>query len=324
MGSKIIISESEKKSILGLYGLISESEDVISQYVSDSGLQGILEDIENILGEKFTKEHFEKEKLLSGNIKPEAGGLLPNVVAAFNKMKTESGCSDIFIKENVSYRSWENQKAQFLQYASKGTPKIDTAMKQASIPGFSQHHTGRAIDYGGNTICLRSNAWPNGDFDKPNKWGFTLPYMSGNVRMLEPWHLYYVGDSKQNTSDSNKISSTDSIKITSNDLTDLGKQISEQTAGQSLDMGSSRINMQNKTFSINKGDTPVLKLVLRWNLPGEETCVSCDNTISKNPEYSPKRLSNGFFRLNGENQDRMYSLIALFPMGKTNPRKNFN
>ena len=44
--------------------------------------------------------------------------------------------------------------------------KIATAMKRVSIPGYSQHHTGLAIDYGGNTICLRKNAWPNGDFNK--------------------------------------------------------------------------------------------------------------------------------------------------------------
>jgi hypothetical protein len=308
MGNKIIISESEKKSILGLYGLISESEDVIPQYVSDLGLQNILEKIEVILGEKFTKSHFEKEKSLSGNIKPEAGGLLPDVIEAFNKMKNESGCSDIFIKDNVSYRSYENQKNQFLQYASKGVPKIDTAMKQASIPGFSQHHTGRAIDYGGNTICLRSNAWPDGDFNKPNKWGFILPYMSGNVRMLEPWHLYYVGEMKQ--------SDGELIKLSSNDLNDFAKQIMEQTSGQSLDLNSLSFDINKKTFSINKGKTSVLKIVLRWNEQGENTCVSCDNTILKNPEYSPKKLKSGNFRLSTDTADRMFSLIVLYSKPK--------
>jgi hypothetical protein len=312
---KIIISESERKSILGLYGLISESDDIISQYVSDSSLQNILREIESTLGEKFTKEHFDKEISLSGKIKTDSGRLLPEVISAFNKMKMESGCSDIFIKENISYRSYDDQKNQFLQYATKGISKIDEAMKRASIPGFSQHHTGRAIDYGGNTICLRSNAWPNGDFNKPNKWGFTLPYMSGNIRMQEPWHLYYEGLVKQNNQQQTE---NGVITVTSLDLGDFGEQIEKQTTGQKLDVSSIKLNMENKTFSINKGSTSVLKLVLRWNMPGETTCISCDNTINKNPEYKPKKLEGGIFRIDGDDNDRIYSLIVLYPKPKIN------
>jgi hypothetical protein len=230
-------------------------------------------------------------------------------------MKMESGCSDIFIKENISYRSYDDQKNQFLQYATKGISKIDEAMKRASIPGFSQHHTGRAIDYGGNTICLRSNAWPNGDFNKPNKWGFTLPYMSGNIRMQEPWHLYYEGLVKQNNQQQTE---NGVITVTSLDLGDFGEQIEKQTTGQKLDVSSIKLNMENKTFSINKGSTSVLKLVLRWNMPGETTCISCDNTINKNPEYKPKKLEGGIFRIDGDDNDRIYSLIVLYPKPKIN------
>lgn len=205
MNKRFIISESEKNEIRKMYGLINEENDVISQYVSDPRLQKILRDLQTQLGETFTKEHFDYEIGVSGNVKKEAGALLPEVINAFNKMKKESGCPNILINEKVSYRTYEMQRDQFLKYATQ-SPKINTALKQAAIPGFSAHHSGTAIDYyedgAANLDCLTKGAWPNGDYNKPNKWGFTLPYMSGNIRKKEPWHLQYVGvgTSNQNKS----------------------------------------------------------------------------------------------------------------------------
>ena len=99
-----------------MMGLITEQNDVISQYVTDSRLVSLLRSIEQALGENFTAQQFQTEQQYSGGIKKEGGALLPDVVAAFNKMKSESGCPDIFIKENgISYRSYEDQKNQFLQ-----------------------------------------------------------------------------------------------------------------------------------------------------------------------------------------------------------------
>lgn len=318
---KFIITESEKSDIRKMYGLITEENEVISQYVTDPRLQKILQEIQTTFGENFKKEHFEKEIGLSGQIKTESGGILPEVKTAFEKMKNESGCNDIFIKEvddkdqtlPVSYRTYDDQKRRFIN-EGKDSPvgqKIDVAMKRVSIPGYSQHHTGLAIDYGGNTICLRKNAWPNGDFNTPNKWGFTLPYMSGgNIRMQEPWHLQYVGGNQQQSNQTNTQQTNNLISITSSDLKDFGNQIAIKTSGQSLDISSIKINVDGKTFSVNKGNTPVLKLVLRWNLPNETKCESCDNTINKNrDDYGAEELKGGTF----ENNTRIYSLIVLYP-----------
>lgn len=288
-------------------GLVTEQSDVISQYVSDPRLISILREIETSLGEKFTDQHFQIEIQFSGGIKQEAGGLLPEVINAFNKMKNESGCSDIFIKEGaISYRSYEDQKNQFIQEASKySQDKINNALKRVAIPGFSQHHTGKSIDYGGNTICLRKNGWPDGNYNKPNKWGFTLPYMSGVKRMEESWHLYYVGTSNTTT----QTSTSNVINITDNDLQKFAEKIATETSLKSLDLSSIKLDIDKKTFSINSGKTKVYKLVLRWNLPNEPNCVSCENTINKNPEYKPEVLKN----LKWENNTRIANLIVLYP-----------
>jgi len=291
-------------------GIISEQKDAISTYVSDPNLKAILEDIQNEFGEKFTDNHFKLEKQLSGDIKSEAGGLLPDTIKAFNKMKNESGCNDIFIKKvdsnyptlNVSYRSYEDQKNRFINEGKLGPQgqRIDFAMKRVSIPGYSQHHTGLAIDYGGNTICLRKNAWPNGDFNNVNKWGFTLPYMSGNVRMIEPWHLYF----KSSPTNTNNPP----IVVSSSDIVSLADDIKTATANQSIDESSIKLDMAKKQFSVNSGNTKVVGLRLRFNAPGEKICPSCINTITKNAEFNPKTIKEIIW---GNN--RIAQIIAFYP-----------
>ena len=296
--------------IKSVMGIINEQKDVISTYVSDPNLITILEDIQNEFGEKFTDNHFKQEKQLSGDIKAEAGGLLPDAVKAFNKMKNESGCNDIFIKEvdsndptvNVSYRSYEDQKNRFINEGKLGPQgqRIDFAMNRVSIPGYSQHHTGLAIDYGGNTICLRKNAWPNGDFNNVNKWGFTLPYMSGNVRMKEPWHLYFKSSP---TNTNNKP-----IVVSSSDIVSFADDIKTATANQSIDESSIKLDMGKKQFSVNSGNTKVVGLRLRFNAPGEKNCPSCINTIAKNAEFNPKTIKEIIW-----DNNRIAQIIALYP-----------
>lgn len=311
---RFLITEEEKKQIMMLYGFLSEQNttDIISTYVSDKRLQNILKSIENDLGEKFTDDHFKKEISLSGNIKLESGGLLPEAVTSFNKMKNESGCNDIFIKEvddndstlSVSYRSYDDQKRRFINEGKGSTvgSKIDFAMKRVSIPGFSQHHTGKSIDYGGNTICLREKVWPTGDFNKPNKWGFTLPYMSGNIRMKEPWHLYYVGGGSTQQP-------TQKIVASGKDLTSFTNDIATKTSLVSVDENSIEFDIDKKTFSINPGNTKVFKIVLRFSEVNKD-CESCSNTINKNPEYKPKVLKD----IKWDNDTRIAQLIALYPV----------
>ena len=282
---------------------INEQSDVISRYVSDPRLVSILKGIETTLGDLFTDQNFKTEIQFSGGVKLEAGRLLPEAIAAFEKMKNESGCSDIFIKYGaISYRSYEDQKEQFLQEAAKyPQDKINNALKRVAIPGYSQHHTGRAIDYGGNTICLRKNAWPKGDFNTPNKWGFTLPYMSGVKRMEESWHLYYPGGNTQTPS--NNI-----IQIRESDFIKFVERIATETSSKSLDLSSIVLDVDKMSFSVKPGNTPVTKLVLRYNLPNEPKCASCESTIIRNPEYKPQVLKD----VKWANNTRIANLIVLY------------
>jgi LAS superfamily LD-carboxypeptidase LdcB len=328
---KFIITESEKNDIRKMYGLIKEQADVISQYVSDPRLQNILREIETTLGEKFTKEHFEKEIGLSGQIKNEAGGLLPEVEKAFEKMKNEAGCPRIDIRGDVSYRTYEFQKNQFLQYAKK-TPKIDSAMVQASIPGFSAHHTGRAIDYyedgASNYDCLIKNAWPNGDFNTPNKWGFTLPYMSGNIRKKEPWHLYYVGTTQQQSQSNQTQQQTGTLSVESTvdgneGYNDLFKQIRDKTTGISINKDSIDLDFIGKTFSVDYGNEKIEKmfLLMSRDVDGktkEENFTNTFNSISSKYKLEPwgveGNCKNCWKGKDGNPQAMKYQLFIAKPL----------
>ena len=75
---------------------------------------------------------------------------------------------------------------------------IEDILKYNKLPGFSEHHSGRAIDI---TNC--PNAGLSDDFvytdeyrwllDNCDRFGFRLTYKEGNNTdiMFEPWHWYY-------------------------------------------------------------------------------------------------------------------------------------
>ena len=79
--------QEEISRIKSVMGILNEQTNVISNYVTDSNLIKILEDIEVQFNEKFTDDHFTREIGMSGNIKKEAGKILPEVITSFENMK---------------------------------------------------------------------------------------------------------------------------------------------------------------------------------------------------------------------------------------------
>jgi hypothetical protein len=103
--------------------------------------------------------------------------------------------------------------------------------------------------------------------------------------------------------------SENTISITtSSDLIDFADKIATQTEGKDLNLDTIKLDMKKFTFSVQPGDTSVLKLVLRWNMPNEKTCESCINTISKNTKYGAKAIKEGTFK----NDTLIYNLIVLY------------
>jgi LAS superfamily LD-carboxypeptidase LdcB len=73
---------------------------------------------------------------------------------------------------------------------------IDNTQASNTLPGFSQHHTGKTFD-----IFSTDESWwdkypkvKNWVADNANDYGFEITYKKqGPLRVAEPWHLNYKG-----------------------------------------------------------------------------------------------------------------------------------
>ena len=184
---KIIISENQYRSLRENVEMESSKPSLIltTNLKTKPELIPLYQEIETKLGDKFTQQHFDSETSYSGGLKNVGTGLSPNAVASFNNMVKNYNLIGVKIKDN-SFRDYAKQKDTFLNYATDKSGKggkISKGLRQAALPGFSQHHTGKAFD-----ITL-SNLVTN---NMLTSFGFKRPYPTDTgFRMAEPWHIFY-------------------------------------------------------------------------------------------------------------------------------------
>ena len=115
----------------------------------------------------------------------------------------------ITIELDSVYRSVKEQQKLWDDWSKDPEKGLDYVKKYVAVPGYSEHHTGLAID-----ICLRKGkklVYENDDMiadrktfkkihDKLADYGFILRYLEGRDDITgyayEPWHLRYVGSKK--------------------------------------------------------------------------------------------------------------------------------
>ena len=113
------------------------------------------------------------------------------------------------IELDSTYRSVNGQQELWDTWSKDPEKGIDYVRKFVAVPGYSEHHTGLAID-----ICLKKDGKLIYDNDemiaereifskvhaKLSKYGFILRYLEGRDEITgyayEPWHLRYIGDEK--------------------------------------------------------------------------------------------------------------------------------
>ena len=188
---KYLIDTKTKKTSTNSGNLVStlpsETQSAIRSLKSDYGID-------------ITDDDIQKEIDMEGSWREDAGGedssakkqiklLIRDCEKKFPKVKGMGVVS--------GYRSYSDQVKNFGNKAK--TRGKENTQKANTIPGFSQHHTGKAFD-----IFSVDTSWWNRNSDvkdwvnsNASNYGFKVTYTEGGkLRIPEPWHLYYTGGGK--------------------------------------------------------------------------------------------------------------------------------
>ena len=124
----------------------------------------------------------------------------------YKKLKKELEEDGVTIELDSVYRSVQDQQNLWDEWSNDSEKGLDYVKKFVAVPGYSEHHTGLAVD-----ICIRKDGeliYDNDEMiaerdifakihEKLSKYGFILRYLEGREDSTgytyEPWHLRYVG-----------------------------------------------------------------------------------------------------------------------------------
>ena len=129
--------------------------------------------------------------------------LLPSAAAAFRKMQAAAQLQGVGITPISGYRGFDLQKYLFDKKVKKlGRPEL--AARWVAPPGYSEHHTGLALDVG-DPSTPKCDALPCFEKTRTYHWltknaarfGFELSFheAEGHIQ-FEPWHWRFVGDAE--------------------------------------------------------------------------------------------------------------------------------
>ena len=149
------------------------------------------------------KYHYVSESFTPPNLVPleeysKAGMLLQQECKdAFLKMARDAEINGYKLRAISTYRTLEYQENLYNNYMKNdGQQKADT---YSARPGYSEHHTGLAIDLDNQSLSY-TNFENTKEFtwmmDNAYKYGFILRYKKDSTitgYIYEPWHYRYVG-----------------------------------------------------------------------------------------------------------------------------------
>lgn len=119
--------------------------------------------------------------------------------AAWQRMQAAAGADRIVLQAISGYRSHCYQLGIFRRKLARGQ-HIDEILGVNAAPGFSEHHSGRAIDIGTAGEPAAQESFENTPafswlMRRAGDFGFRLSYPRGNPNgiVYEPWHWYWAG-----------------------------------------------------------------------------------------------------------------------------------
>jgi zinc D-Ala-D-Ala carboxypeptidase len=126
--------------------------------------------------------------------------LTPSAARAWQDMKQAASGDQVPITIVSAFRSVERQTQIVRRKLSSGIP-IEQVLAVSALPGYSEHHTGRAVDVGTpDSVPLELEFQNTAAFawlhSRAAAFGFRLSYPEGNHQgyVYEPWHWCYQDD----------------------------------------------------------------------------------------------------------------------------------
>jgi len=123
--------------------------------------------------------------------------LSPKTARAWSRMRDAASSAGITLVPISGFRSVARQR-EIIEAKLAAGQAIDSILSAVAAPGYSEHHTGRAIDIGvpdepplTEDFALTSGyAWLEAN---AAKFGFRLSFPRGNTHGIayEPWHWFH-------------------------------------------------------------------------------------------------------------------------------------
>lgn len=123
-----------------------------------------------------------------------------DLAEAFKKMQAQAKKDGVTLNIISGYRSTEYQKTVFpKKFANKKNPteqEFISRLKFSAPPGFSEHHTGLAIDINSLEQTFEGTKAYKWLQEHAKEYGFEISFPKNNKQGLgfEPWHWRYVGN----------------------------------------------------------------------------------------------------------------------------------
>ena len=123
--------------------------------------------------------------------------LVPEAALAWLKLKSKAHAAGVSLIIVSAYRSFDRQ-LEIVKHSIEQGEDAESLFQLSAPPGYSEHHTGRAIDIG--TMGCEPLSLEFGDTDAFNwllrhakRFGFRLSYPRNNPYgfQYEPWHWFY-------------------------------------------------------------------------------------------------------------------------------------
>ena len=125
--------------------------------------------------------------------------LTPDAAIAWRRMKEAAAAEGVVLKLISAFRSIDRQVEILREKLAEGAA-MDEILSASAPPGYSEHHTGRAVDIdtdGAPPLEIEFERTPAFAWLSRNagRFGFVLSFPEGNRYgyQYEPWHWFYTG-----------------------------------------------------------------------------------------------------------------------------------